>query len=61
MKSGMLAAEAVFARAKSSGVDSLPGAEVKEYESNLMDSWVAKELKVSYVYIYAHTYVLTYY
>lgn len=50
MKSGMLAAEAIFDRVNTSGsVDSLVGAEVAEYESNLMSSWVAEELKVNYI------------
>lgn len=48
MKSGMLAAEAVF-NALASNPEPEPGSqalEVPEYEDALMSSWVAKELKV---------------
>lgn len=44
MKSGMLAAEAIFNTATDPSVPNR-GVEVKEYESDLMQSWVAKELR----------------
>ena len=46
MKTGMLAAEAIYADyAKNEG--ELSGAELVDYETNVRSSWVAKELKES--------------
>jgi len=48
MKTGMLAAEAIFDRVKDvEELDVLDCQEVTEYESNVMSSWVAEELKES--------------
>jgi electron-transferring-flavoprotein dehydrogenase len=48
MKTGMLAAESIFNRVKDvEELDVLDTLEVSEYESSVMDSWVAEELKAS--------------
>merc|ERR1712194_764805 len=48
MKTGMLAAEAIFDRVKEvDEYDLLDCLEVTEYETSVMNSWVAEELKAS--------------
>jgi flavin-dependent dehydrogenase len=49
MKSGMIAAEAIFTRLKTAKEeeDHLSGREIVEYETNIMNSWIADELKVT--------------
>lgn len=44
MKSGMVAADAVYEHFKTEEVEPVAGKEVKEYEQNLKDSWVYEEL-----------------
>lgn len=43
MKTGMLAAEAIFEAAKNE--NGLENAEITSYEKNVRNSWVAEELK----------------
>jgi len=44
MKTGMLAAEAIFDASKNTDLEN---AEIKSYEEQVRSSWVAEELKVS--------------
>lgn len=44
MKTGMLAAEAIFEASKNTDLEN---AEIKSYEEQVHSSWVAEELKVS--------------
>jgi len=45
MKTGMIAAETIFDQVKEGGLDSLQGANLKDYEGRVLDSWVGTDLK----------------